>query len=166
MNNNKKKRSGKKRSQARKIAGGAGGFQQNAGFTPRDTSSYGGDDGSTPTGVLNEGSSATTVLSNANMPNATLIRKKTNERITVNKAEFKIGKERRKVDYCISDNTSISRLHATIIYRNGSFYIVDNNATNGTSVNGSSLAANTEKALAGNETIRLADEEFIFSMLM
>lgn len=163
MNNNKKKEeAARKESQARKIAGGAGGFQQNAGFTPRDTSSYGGDDGSTPTGVLNEGSSATTVLSNANMPNATLIRKKTNERITVNKAEFKIGKERRKVDYCISDNTSISRLHATIIYRNGSFYIVDNNATNGTSVNGSSLAANTEKALAGNETIRLADEEFIF----
>ena len=158
----KKEEAARKESQARKIAGGAGGFQQNAGFTPRDTSSYGGDDGSTPTGVLNEGSSATTVLSNANMPNATLIRKKTNERITVNKAEFKIGKERRKVDYRISDNTSISRLHATIIYRNGSFYIVDNNATNGTSVNGSSLAANTEKALAGNETIRLADEEFIF----
>ena len=26
--------------------------------------------------------------------------------LRVNKAEFKIGKERRKVDYCISDNTT------------------------------------------------------------
>lgn len=148
------------RQQAKEIS--QGGFQQNVGFTPRDTSSYRTDDGSTPTGVLNEGSSATTVLGNSAVPTATLIRKKTGEKVTINKAAFKIGKERRKVDYCISDNTNISRTHADIVYKNGSFYIVDNNATNGTSVNGAKVPAGQEKALTGNETIRLADEEFLF----
>ena len=140
-----------------------GGFQQNQGFAPRDTSPFhNADDGSTPTGILNDGSSATTVLGNAGMPTATLIRKKTGEKITINKAEFRIGKERSKVDYCISGNSNISRTHAIIVYRNGAFAIVDNNATNGTNVNGVAVPAGKERALTGNETIRLADEEFLF----
>lgn len=140
-----------------------GGFQQNQGFAPRDTSPFhNADDGSTPTGILNDGSSATTVLGNAGMPTATLIRKKTGEKITINKAEFRIGKERSKVDYCISGNSNISRTHAIIVYRNGAFTIVDNNATNGTNVNGVAVPAGKERALTGNETIRLADEEFLF----
>lgn len=140
-----------------------GGFQQNQGFAPRDTSTFhNADDGSTPTGILNDGSSATTVLGNAGMPTATLIRKKTGEKITINKAEFRIGKERSKVDYCISGNSNISRTHAIIVYRNGAFAIVDNNATNGTNVNGVAVPAGKERALTGNETIRLADEEFLF----
>ena len=140
-----------------------GGFQQNQGFAPRDTSPFhNADDGSTPTGILNDGSSATTVLGNAGMPTATLIRKKSGEKITINKAEFRIGKERSKVDYCISGNSNISRTHAIIVYRNGAFAIVDNNATNGTNVNGVAVPAGKERALTGNETIRLADEEFLF----
>ena len=140
-----------------------GGFQQNQGFAPRDTSPFhNADDGSTPTGILNDGSSATTVLGNAGMPTATLIRKKTGEKITIDKAEFRIGKERNKVDYCITGNSNISRTHATIVYRNGAFAIVDNNATNGTNVNGVAVSAGKERALTGNETIRLADEEFLF----
>ena len=140
-----------------------GGFQQNQGFAPRDSSAFrSADDGSTPTGILNDGSSATTVLGNAGMPTATLIRKKTGEKITIDKAEFRIGKERNKVDYCITGNSNISRTHATIVYRNGAFAIVDNNATNGTNVNGVAVPAGKERALTGNETIRLADEEFLF----
>lgn len=140
-----------------------GGFQQNQGFAPRDSSAFhNADDGSTPTGILNDGSSATTVLGNAGMPTATLIRKKTGEKITINKAEFRIGKERNKVDYCITGNSNISRTHATIVYRNGAYAIVDNNATNGTNVNGVAVPAGKERALTGNETIRLADEEFLF----
>lgn len=140
-----------------------GGFQPNQGFAPRDSSAFrSADDGSTPTGILNDGSSATTVLGNAGMPTATLIRKKTGEKITINKAEFRIGKERNKVDYCITGNSNISRTHATIVYRNGAFAIIDNNATNGTNVNGVAVQAGKERALTGNETIRLADEEFLF----
>lgn len=171
--NNKKKReqeeAAKKASAARQQAMNmnnnmqGGGFQQNQGFAPRDSSAFrNADDGSTPTGILNDGSSATTVLGNAGMPTATLIRKKTGEKITIDKAEFRIGKERNKVDYCITGNSNISRTHATIVFRNGAFAIVDNNATNGTNVNGVAVPAGKERALTGNETIRLADEEFLF----
>ena len=55
--------------------------------------------------------------------------------------------------------TNISRTHAAIVYRNGAFAIVDNNGTN---VNGVAVPAGKERALTGNETIRLADEEFLF----
>lgn len=122
------------------------------------------DDGAGETSVLNEGAGETTVLG-ANIPGAVLIRKKNNERITITKAEFRIGKERRKVDYCISDNTNVSRTHANVVFKDGEFFIVDKNATNGTSVNGTSVAKGGERKLVNNDAIKLADEEFQFKML-
>ena len=122
------------------------------------------DDGAGETSVLNEGAGETTVLG-ANIPGAVLIRKKNNERITITKAEFRIGKERRKVDYCISDNTNVSRTHANVVFKDGEFFIVDKNATNGTSVNGTSVAKGGERKLVNNDVIKLADEEFQFKML-
>lgn len=121
-----------------------------------------GGDGSDAAGVLNDGSSETTVLDGQNIPTAYLIRRKNNERITISKAIFKLGKERRIVDYCVSDNTNVSRTHADIVYRNGEFYIADNHATNVTSVNGASVAAGQERKLGNNDIIKLADEEFQF----
>lgn len=120
--------------------------------------------GSAETGVLNDGASETTVLGGQNIPGAYLVRKKNGERVNITKAVFKIGKERRKVDYCVADNTNVSRTHADIVYKNGNFYIVDNHATNGTSVNGASLASGQEKSIVNNDVIRLADEEFQFKM--
>lgn len=121
------------------------------------------DDGADATGILNDGSSETTVLGGGqSVPPATLIRKKNNENITISKQVFKLGKERRKVDYCIADNTNISRTHADIVYKNGAFFIVDNHATNGTAVNGATVAAGQERMLKNNDIIKLADEEFQF----
>lgn len=125
---------------------------------------FGANDGSAETGVLNDGASETTVLGGQNIPGAHLIRKKNGEKINITKAVFKIGKERRKVDYCVADNTNVSRTHADIVYKNGSFYIADNHATNGTSVNGASLASGQEKSITNNDVIRLADEEFQFKL--
>ncbi|MCI6017790.1 MAG: trypsin-like peptidase domain-containing protein [Clostridiales bacterium] len=127
---------------------------------------FAGNDGSGETSVLNDGAGETTVLGGGqSIPNAMIVRRKTNERITITKAEFRIGKERRRVDYCISDNTNISRAHANIVCKNGEFYIIDNNATNGTSVNGVSVAGGQERKLNNNDIIKLADEEFQFKML-
>ena len=124
-----------------------------------------GSDGSAETSVLNDGAGETTILGGGSgLPAAYLVRKKNNERITINKQVFKLGKERRRVDYCVSDNTNVSRTHADIVYKNGSFYIVDNNATNGTVVNGSAVAAGQERKLSNGDTIKLADEEFRFQM--
>lgn len=121
------------------------------------------DEGAGETSVLNDGAGETTVLGGgANVPTAYLIRKKNSDRVSINKAIFKIGKERRRVDYCISDNTSISRAHADIVYKNGAFYVVDNNATNGTFVNGVQVAGGGEQLLKNNDIVKLADEEFTF----
>lgn len=148
-------------------ADSAGASGQSSGWNdPWNQQGYGtvpmGSDGSAETGILNDGGSETTVLGGQNIPAAYLIRRKNNEQITISKAVFKIGRERRKVDYCVSDNTNVSRTHADIVYKNGAFYIVDNHAANGTTVNGSSVASGQEKMLNGNDVIRLADEEFQF----
>ena len=121
-------------------------------------------DGAGETSVLNDGAGETTVLGGASIPAAYLVRKKNSDRVNISKQIFKIGKERRRVDYCISDNTSISRSHADIVYKNGAFFLVDNNATNGTYVNGKQVAAGSETALHNNDVIKLADEEFTFQM--
>lgn len=122
-------------------------------------------DGSTETSVLNDGAGETTLLSGgANLPAAFLVRRKNNERVQISKQVFKIGKERRRVDYCISDNSNVSRAHADIVYKNGAFYLIDNNTTNGTTVNGMSLGRGQEYKLNNGDVVKLADEEFIFQM--
>ena len=64
------------------------------------------------------------------------LRVKTGERISLDKAEFKIGHKARLVDYAITDNSAISRVHCVITKRNGVCFISDNKSTNGTFVNG------------------------------
>ena len=142
----------------------AGGQWNTPSQKPVTPPAYNYSEGSEETGVLNDGGSETTVLNGQSIPSACLIRKKNGEKVTISKAVFKIGKERRKVDYCISDNSNVSRSHADIVYRDGAFYIVDQNATNGTTVNGGSVAAGQEKKLNNNDVVKLADEEFQFKM--
>lgn len=114
----------------------------------------------------------TTVLNPSQLPGgmgyapamafASLIRRKTNERISINKPVFKIGKERSSVDYFVSDNTAVSRNHANIINRNNTYFIVDNNATNHTYVAGRMIPSNVEVELHDGEIIMLGNEEFQF----
>lgn len=91
-----------------------------------------------------------------------LIRSSNNEKILLEKAVFRIGKERNYVDYCVSGNPTISRSHADIINKNGQFYIVDNNSTNHTYVNGEMIPSNTQIPLSHGTKIRLSNEEFEF----
>lgn len=91
-----------------------------------------------------------------------LRRNSNNEKILLDKPIFHIGKERSYVDYCISGNATISRSHADIIDRNGQFFIVDNNSTNHTYVNGEMIPSNTEIPLSHGTRIRLSNEEFEF----
>ena len=59
---------------------------------------------------------------------------------------------------------SVSYTHL-VVFKDGEFFIVDKNATNGTSVNGTSVAKGGERKLVNNDAIQLADEEFQFKML-
>ena len=116
----------------------------------------------------------TTVLNPSQLPGgmgyapamafASLIRRKTNERISINKPVFKIGKERSSVDYFVSDNSAVSRNHANIINRNNTYFIIDNNATNHTYVSGRMIPSNVEVELHDGEIIMLGNEEFQFKV--
>lgn len=115
-------------------------------------------------GVIGE----TTVLTAPQNPNKMivphLIRKKNNEKISLNKPVFRVGKERSYVDYFIGDNTAISRSHANFISRDGEYFVVDTNSTNHTFVNGTMIQSNVETAIAHGDTIRLANEDFEFKL--
>lgn len=114
------------------------------------TTVLGGDGGAGETTVLGGGASAS------------LVRSKNNETTRITRNEFVVGKERSKVDYCIADNSSISRRHAKIMARGGRYYLVDLGSTNCTYVNGAKSAPNTETEITNGDKIKFADEEFIF----
>ena len=109
----------------------------------------------------------TTVLGEENYQNKIspyLIRVKNNEKISINKAMFRIGKEKSYVDYFIDDNTYISRGHANILCKDGRCYIVDNNSRNHTYVNGEMITSGNEVELKNGDTIKLANEAFEFKI--
>lgn len=93
-----------------------------------------------------------------------LIRKKNNEKISINKPVFRVGKERSYVDYFIGDNTAISRSHADFIIRDGKYFVVDTNSTNHTYVNGTMIQSNAETPIDHGDVIRLANEDFEFKL--
>ena len=70
---------------------------------------------------------------------ASLTRQVTGEKIELGKPSFVLGKNPEKSDYAVADNTNISRVHAVITMRNGRYYVMDQNSTNGTFINGSLL---------------------------
>lgn len=119
-------------------------------------------DGAGETSVLSDGAGETTVLGGG-ATGFCLIRKSNNEKITINKPEFVIGKERRRVDYCISDNNSVSRAHAKVRVRSSKCYITDLGSTNCTYVNGVKLSPNQEIELKSGDKIKISDVEFEFN---
>lgn len=93
-----------------------------------------------------------------------LIRRKTGEDICINKESFWIGKDAGYVDYCIKDNTAISRRHALITIRDDVCYIQDNHSTNRVFVNGYVLEAGVDTRISNGDVIRMGDEEFTVSI--
>lgn len=92
----------------------------------------------------------------------TLTRRATGVTVNIDKPVFRIGKERDKVDFCITENRTISRLHATIYTQNGSCFVEDNNSTNRTYINGTPVPANMEIKIKSGDVLKLSNEEFDF----
>lgn len=115
--------------------------------------------GSGETTVLSQGSAETTVLSR-NL--GVLTRTKTNERISINTSTFVIGRERAKVNYCVSDNTSVGRTHVRISARGNDIVVEDMESRNGTFVNGVKLNPGQSVVLSDGDKIALSDEEFVY----
>lgn len=120
-------------------------------------------EGAGETTLLDAGAGETTLLSGT-ASGAYLIRKKNGEKIVINLQNFKIGKERRKVNYCVSDNTTVSRLHCEIVKRGSDYYVIDQGSANYTYVNGVQLSPNKETLLSDQSVLKLSDEEFEFHL--
>ncbi|MEG1551691.1 MAG: DUF6382 domain-containing protein, partial [Oscillospiraceae bacterium] len=91
-----------------------------------------------------------------------LIRNKTQEKIPIDKTSFRLGKEKKYCDYFVPENNAVSRSHADIITREQHYYIVDNNSTNKTYVDGTAIEIKKEIEIFAGTKIRLANEDFVF----
>lgn len=94
---------------------------------------------------------------------ASLTRQVTGEKIELGKPSFVLGKNPEKSDYAVADNMNISRVHAVITMRNGRYYVMDQNSTNGTFINGRIIKAGQETEILPGDCLMLANEEFIFN---
>ncbi len=144
---------------------GSGQFQPPMPPSPMPSQQYGAQSGAGETTLLNDdGAGETTILggSSAGVPSGILMNLKTGDRIVINKPEFSIGKERSRVDFCISDDSSVSRLHLKIKVRAGVCYVVDMGSKNGTYLNGSRLTPNQESVIRNGDRLKISQLEFEF----
>lgn len=88
-----------------------------------------------------------------------LIRNLTGEKIPIEVTPFTIGKERSNMDYVL-ENDSVSRHHATILYEDGRYYIMDNRSTNGTVIEGIQLQPYEKAELENGYIISIGNESF------
>ena len=93
--------------------------------------------------------------------NLFLINPSTGEKILISSCEYKIGSDKRFVDLVIYKE-GISRHHATVFVEDGNCYIVDNNSTNGTEIEGVLLDSFKKYPLENGVLITLANEIFQF----
>ena len=105
-----------------------------------------------------DGSSDTTVLTRK----AYLIRIDNGRKIPISKKDFAIGKEKSKVDYCISGDTTVSRVHALIRNIGGKYYIEDQASTNYTYYEGKQIPEYKPVCLKDGSRFKLSEVEVEF----
>jgi hypothetical protein len=82
----------------------------------------------------------------------------------IEKESFFIGRLKEKVD-CYVDCINIGKIHAEILKKDHSFYVIDHNSKNGTFLNGTKITGNIEYILKENDMISFADVDAYFSFL-
>lgn len=93
-----------------------------------------------------------------------IIRVSTGERILINRNQYTIGRDF-SVDYRIPENISISKIHCRFMAVGHQWYIIDNNSSNKTLVNGIEIPANESVPIYDKTEIVLANEKLIFRYL-
>ena len=144
---------------APKAAGGN--LQQNpVGGASMETGMLQSSGGSQPQGTTVLGGTNSNFGNNNTFIFGSLIRKKNMKQELINKPTFVIGKDELHVDLCINDNSSISRVHATINSGDNGVFIEDCGSTNGTFVNDKRVMKGQPVRLTDGAKIVLANEEF------
>ena len=90
---------------------------------------------------------------------------KTGEQILIDKDMFRIGKEPNYADYCIRDNSAVSRSHAVITVFGGQYYVTDTNSTNHTFVDDRMIQSNNQTEIMNGSKIKFGNEEFEFRLI-
>ncbi|MBT2683172.1 FHA domain-containing protein [Bacillus sp. ISL-37] len=119
-------------------------------------------EGTTILGVMaNEDEGTTTLGHSSRRPFLLAVSK--NEKITIAKDFFKIGRDPVRADFA-SENKVIGRVHAHVIISNGEYFLEDNHSTNGSYVNGVKLSPKEKVKIKHEDKIKLANEEFVFRL--
>ena len=85
---------------------------------------------------------------------------RTGKKYYLNSNEVTIGKRQYGIE--IADNPVVSKHHAMIQKKEGKYFLMDLNSTNGTKVNGTKISANVQEALQDESHIEFANEKFVF----
>lgn len=95
---------------------------------------------------------------------AVIYRLRTGEQIRITSESFRIGKDPHNCEYCIRDNSAISRCHALIKQINGKWFINDLNSTNKTYVSERMIYPHMDIELLSGMNFKLANEDFVFNL--
>jgi len=95
---------------------------------------------------------------------ACLTRRKNGERIPITAQTFRIGKDPFNCEYCVTDNSAISRCHAAIKYVDGKWILNDLNSTNKTYIGESVVPAYMDVELKDGMPVKFANEQFVFNL--
>lgn len=82
----------------------------------------------------------------------------------INKTTFIIGSASMGVDFYVN-NSAVSRKHSKIIFQNGKYYLIDNQSTNHTVLDGIIIEPEKPVQLYNGALIEMADELFEFHIL-
>jgi hypothetical protein len=119
-------------------------------------------EGTTVLGVMADEDEGTTTLGHSTR-RPFLMAVSKNEKITIAKDFFKIGRDPMRADFA-SENKVIGRVHAHVIISNGEYFLEDNHSTNGSYVNGVKLSPKEKVKIKHEDKIKLANEEFVFRL--
>lgn len=80
--------------------------------------------------------------------------------ILVDKPVFLIGKNAAQVNYVITANSTVSRIHCKLLRTNSGYTVMDMNSSNGTFLNGKRLAPKVPAELRNGDILRLSNIDF------
>ena len=102
----------------------------------------------------------TVVVNMKPLPTVRLVRNRTGSVITIDRAQFRIGRDPGTVNYLVSDNNAVGRHHADIIQHDGECFVKDLNSTNHTYLNGKQISSNVEVPIHDGDELVFGDESF------
>lgn len=94
---------------------------------------------------------------------AFLVERRSGREFSLARFTTTLGRDKEN-DLILNDDRTVSRQHASIIFDNGNFYIMDRCSKNGTRVNGKKVSGE-RTLLSSGDTLCIGITEFSFSIL-